>query len=118
MQIGSFTKTDSGEFEGRITTLTLSADIRYLPVSDKPNDRVPDFRIVSADSETEIGAGWFKKAKESGKSYVSSKIDDPSFPAPIWAALFSDEHGNYALYWDRPNPSASDPVSSSDKENF
>lgn len=48
----------------------------------------------------EIGAGWRKAAKETGRPYHSVKLDDPSFPAPIYASLVEVD-GAYALIWSR-----------------
>lgn len=115
MKIGTFTK-ENNAFEGRIQTLTFQAELQLLPEVDKSKDTAPDFRIVSGHDQIEVGAGWFKKAK-SGKSYISCKIDDPTFASPLWPILMSENDGNYSLYWDRPSPK-SDSVSSNDKESF
>jgi len=117
MKISSpLTKTEDGTFEGRIQTLTLSADIRFLPVHDKAKDTMPDYRIVTAEGEIEIGAGWYKKSKND-KAYISCKIDDPSLPAAIWPVLIASPNQEYNLYWDRPSPQTS-PVTGADKESF
>ena len=50
----------------------------------------------------EIGAAWSKRSNE-GRDYLSLKLDDPSFNAPIYANLFDDEDGEgYTLIWSRP----------------
>jgi uncharacterized protein (DUF736 family) len=50
----------------------------------------------------EIGAVWQKRSNE-GREYLSVKLDDPSFTAPIYANLFEDEDGEvYNLIWSRP----------------
>ena len=50
---------------------------------------------------TEIGAAWSKRSNE-GRDYLSVKLDDPSFNAPIYANLFDDEDGEgYTLIWSR-----------------
>jgi uncharacterized protein DUF736 len=37
------------------------------------------------------------------RDYLSVKLDDPSFSAPIYANLFDDEEGEgYTLIWSRP----------------
>jgi hypothetical protein len=37
-----------------------------------------------------------------GREYLSVKLDDPSFPAPIFASLVTVEGGDgYALIWSR-----------------
>ena len=43
------------------------------------------------------------EALEEGRDYLSLKLDDPSFNAPIYANLFGDEGGEgYTLLWSRP----------------
>jgi len=103
MKIGHFTKTEDGHFEGRIITLNLTADIKFQPVIDKTNEKMPDFRIVSVDTEAECGAGWHEISRNN-KPYISVKIDDPAFASPLWAALTRDDNGEFSLYWDRPKP--------------
>ena len=42
----------------------------------------------------EFGAAW-KKTSGEGREYLSVKLDDPSFPAPIYATLIeADEPGD------------------------
>ena len=45
------------------------------------------FRILTGT--TEFGAAWEKKS-DKGNYYLSVKLDDPSFPAPIYASLVAD----------------------------
>jgi hypothetical protein len=47
-----------------------------------------------------IGAAWPKRSAE-GRDYLSVKLDDPSFNAPIFANLFDGEDDNYNLIWSR-----------------
>jgi uncharacterized protein (DUF736 family) len=47
----------------------------------------------------EIGAAWQRTSKEN-TVYHSVKLDDPSFPAPIYANLVAVDDG-YALVWSR-----------------
>ena len=50
----------------------------------------------------ELGAAWTRKAKETGREYLSVKLDDPSFPQPIYASLVEAEtEGSYNLIWSR-----------------
>ncbi|MGY3547398.1 uncharacterized protein (DUF736 family) [Bradyrhizobium sp. USDA 4469] len=39
-----------------------------------------------------MGAAWSMHSEE-GRDYLSLKLDDPSFNAPIYADLFDDEDG-------------------------
>ena len=51
----------------------------------------------------EIAASWRKRSSE-GRDYLSVKLDDPSFNAPIYANLFKDEGAEtFSLIWSRPN---------------
>ncbi|MCB2062403.1 MAG: DUF736 domain-containing protein [Novosphingobium sp.] len=114
MKIGTFTKTDDGTFTGRIATLNLTADLIFQPAGDKTNDKAPDFRVVSANTNAECGAGWHEMSRNN-KPYISVKIDDPSFAYPIWAALTRDDSGELSLYWDRPKAKRNDPSDTADQ---
>ncbi|MCQ9156803.1 DUF736 domain-containing protein, partial [Acidomonas methanolica] len=58
--------------------------------------------LCGAPHKIEIGAAWRKQSAE-GRAYLSLKLDDPSFSAPIFANLFSDEDAEgYTLIWSRP----------------
>ena len=105
MQLGIFTKkSEDGTFEGRIETLSFTADIKFLPAKEKTNEKAPDFQIISVNTEFEIGAAWHEMSERTNKPYLSVKIDDPAFAYPIWAALNLNEAGEYALNWTRPKP--------------
>lgn len=95
-QIGTFTRGDAG-FSGTIRTLTLNVKATIRP-SDKDNDKAPDFRIYAG--AVEFGAAWRKTSRED-REYFSCKLDDPSFPAPIYASLVEVENGEFALIWSR-----------------
>ena len=99
--IGSFKKVGS-DFQGEIVTLSLQTrGVRIVPETNRPNDNVPSHRVYVGRAE--IGAAWSKRSNE-GRAYLSVKLDDPSFNAPIYANLFDDEEGEgYSLVWSRPN---------------
>jgi uncharacterized protein (DUF736 family) len=98
--IGSFKKTGEG-FEGEIVTLALQTrNVRLVPETNRTNENAPNYRVYVG--RVEIGASWRKQSAE-GRPYLSLKLDDPSFSAPIFANLFSDEDGEgYTLIWSRP----------------
>jgi uncharacterized protein (DUF736 family) len=50
----------------------------------------------------EAGAAWEKTSESSGRQYLSVRLDDPSFPAPIFASLIAQDDDTYALLWSRP----------------
>ena len=93
--IGTFTKSDQG-YQGNLATLNLKAKVNVTPV-EKTGEKAPDFRVYAGDAE--IGAAWSATSKE-GKSYLSVKLDDPSFAAPILGRLVETEKG-LALVWNR-----------------
>ena len=100
--IGSFKKSENGDYAGAVKTLTLNVKARITPV-EKTNDKAPDFRIYAGRSEIEFGAAW-KKTSNEGREYLSVKLDDPSFPAPIYASLVEVEgEDGLSLIWSRRN---------------
>jgi uncharacterized protein (DUF736 family) len=59
--------------------------------------------LCGAPHNTEFGAAW-KKTSNAGREYISVKLDDPSFPAPIYASLVEVEgQEGYVLIWSRRN---------------
>jgi uncharacterized protein (DUF736 family) len=100
--IGTFTKQDNG-FTGVIRTLSFTASVTIEPVSSKRGDKSPDYRVFCQSSGPgEIGAAWETHSNTSGLTYLSVKLDDPSFPAAISCRLVkaSAEH-EYSLLWER-----------------
>ena len=52
------------------------------------------------NAATEFGAAWKKTSRE-GRDYLSLKLDDPSFPAPIYASLVAGDDSEHMLIWSR-----------------
>ena len=98
-QIGTFTRGDDGVFTGTIRSLNINVKATIKPV-DRDNERAPDHRVTAANG-VEFGAGWTKAAKETGAEYLSVKLDDPSFTAPVYATLVPGEKGEHKLIWSR-----------------
>lgn len=100
--IGSFKKTGNNEFTGQIVTLSLQTkNVRIVPEANRSGDNAPSHRVFVG--RVEIGAAWPKRSNED-RDYLSLKLDDPSFTAPIYANLFDDEEGEgYSLIWSRSN---------------
>jgi uncharacterized protein (DUF736 family) len=102
-QIGAFTRNEDGSFTGAIRTLNINVAATFEPV-DKPSGRSPHYRITAHGpgfSGVELGAGWRKTGKTSGADFVSVKLDDPAFPAPVYASLVEGEAGEHRLIWSR-----------------
>lgn len=98
--IGSFISNGNG-FTGSIRTLTLNvkAQIRRI---ETPSDKGPNFRIYAGN--VELGAAWQRVADQTGRDYLSVKLDDPSLPSPIYATMTEvDGEDGFQLIWSRPN---------------
>ena len=98
--IGEFATNGNNSIAGYVRTLTVGFKARLNPIERVSRD-APDFRITAGNG-VEVGAGW-KATSDDGEEYISVKMDDPSFTAPISAALWPNEkEGEYALIWNRP----------------
>ncbi len=99
--IGTFAPSKDGFLKGTIKTLTLNLTKVTLEPVTSENESAPAFRIFA--NGLELGAAWAKTAKESGRVYHQVRLDDPSFPAPVFANLIENEEGSaYSLIWNRP----------------
>jgi uncharacterized protein (DUF736 family) len=98
--IGSFTKQDD-TYIGTIRTLALSVKAKIQRDQAKENEKAPDYRIFSG--AVELGAAWKRTTKDGSRDYLTVKLDDPSFPAPIYANLFAaeGESHTFQLLWSR-----------------
>ena len=104
--IGSFKKVGK-EYQGEIVTLSVQAKgVRIVAEDNRSNENAPSHRIFVGRAE--IGAAWSKRSEE-GRDYLSLKLDDPSFTAPIYANLFDDQDGEgYTLIWSRSRKNSGD----------
>ena len=93
MIIGTFTKTKKG-YSGEIVTLTHRGKVEFEPLA-----RGADFQVTLDGAE--VGAAWKKTGRESGKSYLSVKLDSPFLPAPVNCALTTREDDSHILVWSR-----------------
>ena len=95
--IGTFKKSGD-DFQGEILTLSLhSRGVRIVLEANRTSDNAPSHRVYVGRAE--IGAAWSKRSNE-GRDYLSVKLDDPSFNAPIYANLVEDGEA-FALIWSR-----------------
>nr|WP_070959379.1 DUF736 domain-containing protein [Hyphomonas sp. Mor2] len=98
-QIGTFTAKD-GKYTGTIRTMTINVKSQIVPNAKKARDDAPDFRVYAGGAE--LGAAWRQESRDGGKAYLSIKLDDPSFAAPIRAAFFENEsEGTGVMVWNR-----------------
>lgn len=96
-KIGSF-KLVSGEYRGEIITLSVQAKSVRITPEKTASGNAPSHRVFVGDAE--VGAAWSKMSQDK-RPYLSVKLDDPSFIAPIFAQLFAGEEGEYDLVWSR-----------------
>jgi uncharacterized protein (DUF736 family) len=94
--IGTFT-AQNDSYSGTVRTLTLNVKVKIVP-NNKESENAPDYRIVAGNFE--IGAAW-KKVSKSDRPYLSVTLDDPSFPATIYARLVEGEDSAHNLIWSR-----------------
>jgi uncharacterized protein (DUF736 family) len=97
--IGTFKKVPTG-FEGEFAMLALQATgVRVVAETNRSKEDAPTHRIFLGRAE--IGAAW-TKSSEKNEEYLSLKLDDPSFTAPVYANLVKDKDGDtYSAIWSR-----------------
>ncbi|PPQ16131.1 DUF736 domain-containing protein [Bradyrhizobium sp. AC87j1] len=99
--IGNFTMNGNG-FVGTVKTLALGTVKAKIVPAERTSEKAPDYRIFAGTIE--FGAGWKKKSQDQNRDYLSVKLDDPSFAAPIYATLVEVEgEEGHSLIWSRPN---------------
>ncbi len=102
--LGYVTETKIG-FEGVLAMMNLTAPIRIEKNGEKSVEGQPDFRIFAGETSTEIGGGWLRKAKMSGREYVSLTLADPQIgPRRVYANLapVKGKKGRHVILWN-PN---------------
>jgi uncharacterized protein (DUF736 family) len=92
MIIGTFRKDGDG-FVGALATLTHHAPLTFTPAAGA------DYAVMS--DGTEVGAAWKRTGRETGKPYLSVKLDSPFLPGPVNCALLARDGGVYVLVWNR-----------------
>jgi len=99
--LGYVSETKTG-FDGMLSMMNLSAAIRIAKNEEKSMDGQPDYRIFAGETTTEIGGGWLRKAKASGREYVSITLADPQIgPRRIYANLapVKGKKGRHVILW-------------------
>ena len=105
--LGTVTKRENGGFEGTLAMMTLNTKITIAPNEAKENERQPDFRIYAARGN-EIGGGWNRVGKNSGKPYVSLTFAHPAFGdkrvfANLARAAGHESEDTLAILWNPQN---------------
>jgi uncharacterized protein (DUF736 family) len=102
--IGTFEAINTERYLGRIDTIKFRAkNVVIYRDTSCTSENAPSHRVEW--NGIDLGAAWTKRS-EKERDYLSLKIDDPSFPATIFAVLVQDEtvEGGkiYKLVWSRP----------------
>lgn len=66
-------------------------EIRHSKHTAPHNAQLRIIGLCGTPHKTEFGATWKKTARDTDREYLSVKLDDPSFPAPIYASLVKVE---------------------------
>jgi uncharacterized protein (DUF736 family) len=93
MIIGNF-NNQAKRYAGELVTLTHRGKLTFTPAS-----KGADYQVTL--DGIEVGAAWKKTGKESGKPYLSVKLDSPFLPEPVNCALMPQNDGSHILVWNR-----------------
>ena len=99
--LGYVSETETG-FEGALAMMSLNTPIRIVKNEEKSAGNQPDFRVYAGQKSADIGGGWLRKAKSSGREYVSLTLADPMIgPRKIYANLapVKDADGRHVILW-------------------
>jgi len=96
MQVGTFRLVDT-EIRGELRTLTMTIELRFVPVFAKRGSMAPSHMIMAG--EAEVGAAW--PANPGSFTRLKVRIDDPSFPAPLVGELTQTDDEEMVLLWKR-----------------
>lgn len=94
---------DKDGFTGTLRTLTLDVKVKLVPNGKGNNENAPDFRLQAASHD--VGAAC-RKTSEAGRDFLSVTVNDPTFPATVYARLIEGEDGTHDLIWLRSKPQA------------
>ena len=99
--LGYVSETQTG-FEGSLAMTNFCASIRIEKNAEKTTNDQPDYRIFAGDTQSEIGGGWLRTAKASGREYVSITLSDPQIgPRKLYANLapVKGKKGRHVILW-------------------
>jgi len=94
MIIGKFTANKANGCAGNLSTLRHRAKLTFTPA-----EKGADYKVTL--DGIEVAAAWKKTGRESGKAYLSVKLDSPFLPAPVNCALMAQDDDSRFLVWNR-----------------
>jgi len=99
--LGYVTKQEDGNFTGKLG-MGLNTRIDIVANENRETDKQPAFRVYAAEGG-EIGGGWVRTGKTSGKDYVSLTLAHPMIgPRKVYANLGPATGGSkddFAILW-------------------
>ena len=108
MSNGFLKQDNAGNWFGKIET--MQHDIAFtLKFTPSDNENAPCFDIMTksrSGTAVKIGSVWEKKAKDTGQSFYSMTVDDPSLDKPLYVTAFPsrDKTDQFDIIWNRPRP--------------
>lgn len=89
---GKFTPSKQGGWEGRIQTLTLDRKLRLVPNDNRRSENAPDYIVLMGWAR--VGEAWEAKSRaDPPRPYLRIRLHDPTWAAPLRAALLPDPNG-------------------------
>lgn len=99
--LGYVSQSKDGNFEGTLA-LGQKSRISIVANDNKTADKQPDFRVFTNDG-AEIGGGWNRVGKTSGKPYISLTLAHPMIgPRKVYANLGranGKPKADFAILW-------------------
>ena len=113
MNIGNIKSNAEGVLIGRIQTMAFGATVALSAVTST-NERAPAYDVMALASDrrswVKIGAMWEYHSNDTGETFLSGRIDDPSLEKPIDVAMFRQDDGSFNVAWRRPQRKLTTPV--------
>lgn len=107
--IGALHRRADLSLVGSLSMKSYSGRTLFRPVSDKPTEAAPDYRIFGEADRGgvfEMGAAWIKTRADGNGTFISVKIDFPELSAPVYATLGQmagqDDPDVLSVIWNRP----------------
>lgn len=97
MQIGTF-RLVGKEFRGELRTLTVTAELVFVPKYGSKGSLAPSHVVVANGVEVGVAA---PAGPEAGAG-LRVRIDDPTFPTPLVGTLSYVKEDEFVLTWRRP----------------
>ena len=103
--LGYVSQSKDGNFEGTLGLISSGGNksrISIVANDNKTKDKQPDFRVFTSDG-AEVGGGWNRVGKTSGKPYISLTLAHPMIgPRKVYANLGranGKPKGDFAILW-------------------